>query len=160
MSATAPEPPALPAGLTPLTPEEEAVMRALGRMMLVMPRALNADLEREQRMSASEYSVLRHLSESSCGMMRMSELAQSCDMSLSGMTRLAAKLESHGYLKRIKCQDDARGWNAVLTEKGLARLRQAWPTHLASVRRRIFDHLGDIDLKKLAAAFSAIAGDS
>ena len=158
MSATAPEP-ALPAGLTPLTPEEEAVMRALGRMMLVMPRALNADLEREQRMSASEYSVLRHLSESDCGLMRMSELAQACDMSLSGMTRLAAKLESLGYLKRIKCVDDARGWNAVLTDQGLGRLREAWPTHLASVRRRIFDHLGDIDLKSLAAAFSAIAGD-
>jgi DNA-binding MarR family transcriptional regulator len=140
-------------------PEEEAVMRALGRMMLVMPRALNADLEREQRMSASEYSVLRHLSESRGGSMRMSELAQACDMSLSGMTRLAAKLESLGYLKRTKCQSDARGWNAELTERGLVRLREAWPTHLASVRRHIFDHLGDLDLKRLAAAFNAMASD-
>ena len=134
-------------------------MRALGRMMLIMPRLLNADLEREQRMSASEYSALRQLSEASSGLLRMSELAQSCDMSLSGMTRLAAKLESLGYLKRMKCEHDARGWNAVLTEKGLARLREAWPTHLASVRRRIFDHLGDLDLAKLAAAFNAIATD-
>ena len=158
MSATTPSPPVLPAGLTPLTPEEESVMRALGRLMLVMPRALNADLEREQRMSASEYSVLRNLSESHCGLMRMSELAQACDMSLSGMTRLAAKLESLGYVKRIRCENDARGSNAVLTEKGRARLREAWPTHLASVRRHIFDHLGDLDLAQLAAAFNAIAG--
>lgn len=158
MSATTPSPPVLPAGLTPLTSEEESVMRALGRLMLVMPRALNADLEREQRMSASEYSALRNLSESRGGLMRMSELAQACDMSLSGMTRLAAKLESLGYVKRIRCENDARGSNAVLTEKGLARLREAWPTHLASVRRHIFDHLGDIDLTKLAAAFNAIAG--
>ncbi len=134
-------------------------MRAMGRMMLVMPRALNADLEREQRMSASEYSVLRHLSEADARRMRMSELAQACDMSLSGMTRLAAKLESHGYLERTKCESDARGWNAVLTDRGLARLREAWPTHLASVRRHIFDHLGDLDLQKLAAAFDAIAAD-
>ena len=48
----------------------------------------------------------------------------------------------------------------MLTEKGLARLREAWPTHLASVRRHIFDHLGDLDLTKLAAAFNAIASDS
>jgi len=148
----------LPDGLHPLNAEEEAVMRALGRLILVMPRALNADLEREQRMTASEYNVLRHLSESRCGLMRMSELAQSCDMSLSGMTRLAAKLESLGYLKRIKCTEDARGSNAVLTEKGLARLRAAWPSHLASVRRRIFDHLDGLDLVKVAAAFNAIAG--
>jgi DNA-binding MarR family transcriptional regulator len=160
MSATASEPPpALPDGLTPLTAQEEAVMRALGRMMLVMPRALNTDLEREQRMSASEYSVLRNLSETPSGFMRMSELALACDMSLSGMTRLAAKLESLGYVKRIKCENDARGWNAVLTERGLARLREAWPTHLASVRRHIFAHLDGLDLDRLAAAFNAIARD-
>src|ERR1700754_4515194 len=156
MSAT----PALPEGLTPLSREEEALMRAFGRMMQVLPKALNADLERDQRMSASEYTALRHLSESKCGTLRMSELAQACDMSLSGMTRLADKLESLGYLRRIKCADDARGSNAVLTEKGLARLQEAWPTHLASVRKHIFDHLGDLELASLARALNAIAGES
>ena len=146
-------------GDLPLSAEEEAVMRALGRLMLVLPRSLNQDLERGQRMALSEYSVLRHLSESKCGLMRMSELAQACDMSLSGMTRLAAKLEASGYVKRIKCEDDARGWNAVLTPQGLARLQEAWPTHLSSVRRRIFDHLGDLDLPSLATALNAIASE-
>ena len=149
-----------PEGPIPLSPQEEAVMRALGRFLLVMPRALDADLMREQRMSASEYSVLRNLSEAPGQMLRMSELATACDMSLSGMTRLAAKLESLGHLRRIRCQEDARGANAVLTEKGLDRLREAWPTHLASVRRHIFDHLGEIDLDRLAAAFSAMAADT
>lgn len=134
-------------------------MRALGRFLLVVPRALDADLMREQRMSASEYSVLRNLSETPGRRMRMSELAAACDMSLSGMTRLAAKLETLGYVKRIRCEEDARGANAVLTEAGLERLREAWPTHLASVRRHIFDHLGELDLKRLAAAFSAMAVD-
>ena len=135
-------------------------MRALSRFLLVVPRALDADLLREQRLSASEYSVLWHLSETDGQRLRMSELAAVCDMSLSGMTRLAAKLEAAGYLRRIRCEEDARGANAVLTEAGLARLREAWPAHLASVRRHIFDHLGEIDLKKLAAAFSAMAGDT
>jgi DNA-binding MarR family transcriptional regulator len=159
MSATTPVPP-LPDGLRPLDADEEAVMRSLGRLLRVIPRVLSADLEREQRMSASEYATLRHLSESRCGMLRMSELAQACDMSLSGMTRLADKLESLGYLRRTKCADDARGSNAVLTEKGLARLQEAWPSHLASVRRHIFDHLEGIDLAKLAAAFNDIANDA
>ena len=135
-------------------------MRALGRLMLVLPRQLTADLEHEQRMSASEYHVLRHLSESRCGQMRMSELAQACDMSLSGMTRLAAKLEAQGFVVRTKCENDARGWNAVLTERGLARLREAWPSHLASVRRHIFAHLNGLDLTKLAAALDAITTDA
>ncbi|MEU4618867.1 MarR family transcriptional regulator [Actinoplanes sp. NPDC023801] len=144
----------------PLSPDEEALMRALGRFLLVMPRALDADLIREQRMSASEYTVLRHLSETPGQLMRMSELATACDMSLSGMTRLAAKLESGGYLRRIRCEEDARGANAVLTEKGLARLQEAWPTHLASVRRHIFDHLDGLDLRRLADAFASMASDT
>jgi DNA-binding MarR family transcriptional regulator len=149
--------PATPAP-TPLTSDEEAVMRALGRLMLVLPRLLDADLEHEQRMSLSEYQVLRHLSESPRRIMRMSELAAACDMSLSGMTRLAGKLESQGHLKRIRCESDGRGSNAVLTDAGLTRLREAWPDHLASVRRHIFDHLGDLDLTALAQALSAMTG--
>ena len=135
-------------------------MRALGRLMLVLPRSLNSDLERGQRMTASEYNVLRHLSESRCGRLRMSELAQSCDMSLSGMTRLAAKLESLGFIERVPSESDARGFNAVLTPAGLARLREAWPAHLASARRHIFDHLGDLDLQKLAQALEAMAASA
>jgi len=134
-------------------------MRALGRLMLVLPRVLDADLERDQRMSLSEYQVLRHLSETRSHIMRMSELAAACDMSLSGMTRLAAKLESQGFLERIRCESDGRGSNAVLTDAGLTRLQQAWPDHLASVRRRIFDHLGDLDLTELARALGAMTDD-
>jgi DNA-binding MarR family transcriptional regulator len=143
--------------LKPLTSEEEAVMRAFGRLMLVLPRVLDADLERGERMSLSEYSALRHLSEAKGRRLRMSELAARCDMSLSGMTRLAGKLESLGYLKRVRCERDARGLDAVLTDAGLRRLETAWPTHLESVRRRIFDHLEDLDMCKLAKALEAMS---
>ncbi|MEU7902736.1 MarR family winged helix-turn-helix transcriptional regulator [Actinoplanes sp. NPDC049118] len=144
----------------PLSGEEQAVMRAFGRLIQVLPRLLDADLERDQRMSLSEYTALRHLSETEDRRMRMSELAAACDMSLSGMTRLAGKLESLGYLKRIRCELDARGSNAVLTPAGLARLREAWPDHLASVRRHIFDHLEGMDLRRLATVLEAMTGSA
>jgi DNA-binding MarR family transcriptional regulator len=147
---------ATPAAPRPLTAEEEAVARALGRLIVVLPRALDADLERDQRMSLSEYTALRHLSESPGRRMRMSELAAACDMSLSGMTRLAGKLESLGFLTRVRCERDARGLEAVLTDAGLARLVEAWPDHLASVRRHVVDHLSGLDMCKLAAALDAI----
>jgi DNA-binding MarR family transcriptional regulator len=149
-----------PPGLQPLSGEEEAVMRALGRVMLVIPRVLDADLAREQRMSLSEYTALRILSETPEHLMRMSELAAACDMSLSGMTRLAAKLESLRFLERVPCESDARGFNAVLTDAGLARLEEAWPSHLISVRRRIFDHLSEVDLGTLAAALDKMASSN
>jgi DNA-binding MarR family transcriptional regulator len=150
MSSTSPPP-------VPLSGDEESAMRAFGRVMQVLQRKLDADLERDQRMSLSEYTVLRILSESEDRQMRMSELAAACDMSLSGMTRLAAKLESAGFLERRPCPSDARGFNAVLTDAGFARLEEAWPAHLASVRRHLFDHLEEVDLSKLTAALLRIA---
>jgi DNA-binding MarR family transcriptional regulator len=149
MSGTSPAP-------RPLSAEEEAVARALGRLIVVLPRALDADLERDQRMTLSEYTALRHLSEAPDRRMRMSELATACDMSLSGMTRLAGRLESLGHLTRVRCESDARGLEAVLTDAGLSRLREAWPDHLASVRQHIFDHLAELDMCRLARALNAI----
>ncbi|WP_306204280.1 MarR family winged helix-turn-helix transcriptional regulator [Actinoplanes sp. RD1] len=143
---------------TPLTGPELAVMHAFGRLMVVMPKMLDADLQRTQRMSLSEYQTLRHLSEAPGGVVRMSELAHRCDMSLSGMTRLVSKLESLGYLTRRRCESDGRGFDVELTEAGLARLRQAWPDHLESVRRRIFDHLGPLDLGDLLKALEGMNG--
>ena len=145
---------------TPLSDAEEAVVRALGRVMLVLPRALDADLARAERMSLSEYTALRILSETAGHRMRMNELAAACDMSMSGMTRLAARLEALGFVERVPCESDARGFNAVLTQAGLVRLREAWPAHLASVRRHVFDHLGDLDLRTLARALEAIAASA
>jgi DNA-binding MarR family transcriptional regulator len=143
--------------VVPLSPAEESVARAMGRLMQVLGRALDADLEREQRMSLSEYTVLRVLSEDTDRRMRMNELATACNMSLSGMTRLADRLESDGFLQRVRCEHDARGAEAVLTDDGLARLEQAWPTHLASMRRHVFDHLDGLDPCALATALNAMA---
>jgi DNA-binding MarR family transcriptional regulator len=148
-----------PAAPVPLSPQEESVARAMSRLMQVLGRTLDADLQRDQRMSLSEYTALRHLSERLDRRMRMSELAAACDMSVSGMTRLAGRLECAGFLQRVPDSKDARGAYAMLTDAGLARLQQAWPSHLASVRRHIFDHLDGIDLCKLARALSAMATD-
>jgi hypothetical protein len=41
--------------------------------------------------------------------------------------------------------------NAVLADAGLARVEQAWPTHLASVRRHLFDHIDLANSPRVAA---------
>ena len=131
-------------------------MRALARAVLVLPRLLDADLVRDQRLALHEYEVLMHVSEAPKHRLRMSDLAARCEFSLSGTTRIVGRLEADGLLKRVNCQQDARGTNAVLTYRGLKRLQQAWPTHLASVRRHIVDHLGDLDLPQLAQALQRL----
>lgn len=145
--------------LQPLDPNEEAFLRALGRVMLVLPRVVDADMVREAGLPLSEYTALRHLSETPGNLMRMSELAAACDLSLSGMTRVVIRLERQGWVKRVKSAEDGRGWNAVLTDAGLARLERAWPAHLASVRRHLLNHVGDQDLRPFTAALERVVAD-
>jgi len=142
---------------TPLTATEEEFFRALGRAILTVPRALELDLLRDQHMSLTEYFTLMHLSEAPGRQLRMSDLAAAAALSLSGMTRIVQRLEAAGLVQRERSADDGRGWHAVLTDAGLERLRQAWPSHLASVRRHVFDQLGDVDLPSMAAAMRRVA---
>lgn len=144
----------------PLTGEEEAFFRAYVRTLIAVPRAFDADLIREQGMSMNEYGVLMHLSEAPERKLRMSDLAAASALSLSGMTRIVSRLEAQGWVRREQCATDARGWLAVLTDAGLRRLQAAWPTHLASVRRHIVDHLGEVNLPALTAALRLFATDT
>ncbi|MGI5491231.1 MarR family winged helix-turn-helix transcriptional regulator [Microtetraspora malaysiensis] len=143
--------------LRPLTASEEAFVRELSRVMLALPRAVDADIVREAGLPLSEYTPLMHLSETPGRAMRMSELAAACNITLSGMTRVVTRLEKQGWVERTKCAEDGRGWNAALTDAGLTRLEQAWPEFLASVRRHLVDHFEGQDLNQLTAALQHVA---
>src|SRR2546427_2184297 len=143
--------------VVPLSSDEEAFLRAWSRAALTVPRALDADLLVGQGMSLSEYTALMHLSEAPGRSLRMSDLASACALSLSGMSRIVSRLEAQGLVARERASCDGRGLNAVLTGAGLGRLRRAWPTHLASVRRHMMDHLSELDLPAVTAAVQRFA---
>lgn len=149
----------LPA-VRPLDPAEEAFLRAFRRATLVLNRSMDLDLVTAHGLSGTEYEVLMHLSEVPDRRMRMSELAAVCAMSLSGMTRIVTRLERDGLVERIRCDTDLRGLNAVLTDSGFARLQAAWPTHLASVRRNMMDHLEGVDLPAVTIALQNFATEA
>jgi DNA-binding MarR family transcriptional regulator len=143
-----------------LNAEEEAVVVALGKAILVLPRLIEAELLRKQGLALNEFTTLKHLSEAPYRRLRMSELAADAELSLSGMTRVIGRLEAQGLVKRVRCAEDGRGSNAVLTGAGLTRLRKARPTHLASVRRHIVDRIQDVDLATLARALNQVAAQT
>ncbi|MEU8055947.1 MarR family winged helix-turn-helix transcriptional regulator [Microbispora bryophytorum] len=160
MTTPPPVPPAPPAQPEPLTADEEALIRALPRLIYALPRAIDADMVREQQLPLIEWITLTRLSEAPQRRMRMGELAVACELSLSGMTRIVTVLERQGWVERIRCDADARGLNAVLTDAGLARLERAWPSNLASLRRHFLDHLEGVDLARLARAVQNVAGNT
>lgn len=101
--------------------------------------ALEHALQRDHRLSLSEYEVLRRLSESPEGHRRIQELAEEIHLSQSALSRLVQRLEDDGYVCRNVCDHDRRGVFACVTDEGRKAQAEAHPTH-ASV---LADTLGD-----------------
>lgn len=150
-------PTATKAGNRPLNRAEEAAWRALARAILVVPRTLEAELIEAHGLNLAEYSVLMNLSEHSDRAMRMSELADAVALSVSGLTRVVERLSRQGLVTRVRCETDARGQLAHLTDAGFATLEAAYPRHLEGVRTHVMDHLVDVDLAKFAEAVGNMA---
>jgi DNA-binding MarR family transcriptional regulator len=142
----------------PLSESEEAIWRALMRIVKVIPRHLDTDLVRGAGLTASEYTTIMHLSEAPNRELRMADLAAATDLSASRMTRLVDGLQARGLVTKTVSSSDARGNVAKLTPRGMAKLKTAWRVHLASVRRRFFDGMDPEEVDAVAKALGDVAG--
>jgi DNA-binding MarR family transcriptional regulator len=93
--------------------------------------ALERALEREHRLSLSEYEVLRRLADDPKGHRRIQELADEVHLSQSALSRLVQRLEESGYVSRSICDHDRRGIFACITDAGRKAQNEADPTHRA-----------------------------
>jgi DNA-binding MarR family transcriptional regulator len=147
------------AKVDPLNESEEVFWRALMRIVLSLPRRLDSDLVRTVGITANEYTTLMCLSEAPGRELRMADLANAAALSASRMTRLVDDLQTRGLVTKRASSEDARGNVAKLAPAGVAKLKQAWPAHLASVRERVFDHVDPRTVTKAAQALSEIAAE-
>ena len=138
-----------------LTNGEMRAWRAYIETVFQLNAALEADLAEHGR-TLGEYQVLVFLSEAEDRSMRMCDLAAVLQLSPSGLTRRLDGLVRAGLVARRPSDSDRRVMLAVLTPEGLAELRTAAPTHLASVRSRIFDHIDPSDVAAMGRLFTAI----
>lgn len=140
-----------------LTPEQLAAWRALLRAHAHIVRRLEADLLAEHGLPLASYDVLVQLVETPQRRLRMTELADRVLLSRSGLTRLVDRMEREGLVRREPCEHDARGLNAVLTDEGYRRLRDAAPTHLRGIDDYVVDRLSDAELATLGALLDKLA---
>lgn len=143
--------------LAPLTPTEEALWRALMRLMFTLHRALDDDLVRACGMTANEYTVLMNLSEAPNRELRITDLADAAALSVSRMSRLIDELQSRDLVAKRRSEIDGRGNVASLTRQGLAQLKAAYPAHLASARRLVIDHIDADEAARVARALDIIS---
>jgi DNA-binding MarR family transcriptional regulator len=145
------------ATVKPLSPSEEALWRAVMRIVKVIPRHLDGDLIRGAGLTASEYTTIMQLSEGPNRELRMADLANATNLSASRMTRLVDDLQSRGLVTKTASSSDARGNVARLTPRGMAKLKSAWPVHLASVRHRFLDFIEAAAVEGVANALAEVA---
>lgn len=140
-NAGAPEPPvpAQPAGPRWLDAEERKTWLALLSMMIKLPAALDAQLQRDARLSNFEYQVLAGLSEAPDRTLRMSVLAAFAAGSLPRLSQVVGRLERRGLVCRHPDPTDGRYTLATLTGEGMDLLLAAAPGHVETVRRLVFD---------------------
>ena len=137
----------------PMTPAEFDAWRGMLRLHATVTRELERRLLAERAISLSHYGVLITLVSAPDRRLRMSELAERRLTHPSGITRVVDQLEKQGLVAREVDPSDGRSFHAVLTTKGLERLRDAQVTHHAVVRELYLGRLSERDAKQLASLF-------
>lgn len=113
-------------------------------------RELSASLVASHGLTINDYGTLLLLSRAGDEGMRRIDLANQLQLSPSGITRLLDRLEDQGLVGKGACKSDARVSYAILTEEGLAKLREAAPEHIEDIDRRLGAALSEEEMKTLS----------
>ncbi|MEU0474807.1 MarR family winged helix-turn-helix transcriptional regulator [Streptomyces olivaceus] len=137
------------AGTRWLNGDELAAWLANSAIMISLPAALDARMQREAQLTFFEYMVLSVLSEQPARTMQMSALAARTAASLSRLSHVAGRLEKRELLARNRIPGSGRRTTATLTEAGYDVVVAAAPGHVAAVREYLIDGLGPQELAAL-----------
>ena len=139
-----------------LDDEQQNSWRAFAKAMVKLRWALECQLQHDAGLSFIEYHALARLSENPGNTMRMSELAEVTDASLSRLSHLIKRLELRNLVRREPDPNDGRYTNAILTRAGLRLLTASAPAHVAKVRDLVIDALTLAELRQLRTASERI----
>jgi DNA-binding MarR family transcriptional regulator len=132
-----------------LDDEEQRVWLAIASTLVRLPAALDAQLQRDSELSHFEYLVLAGLSMTRDRSVRMSDLAEFTEGSLSRLSNVVSRLERRGWMRRAPDPADGRYTLAVLTDEGWAKVVASAPGHAEEVRRLVFDPLTKAQQRQL-----------
>ncbi|MPZ60474.1 MAG: MarR family transcriptional regulator [Propionibacteriales bacterium] len=142
---------------TPWLDEEQlAAWVRLVAIVELLPGVLDSQLRRDAGLTHFEYYALAMLSEAPQRTLRMTSLGMQTNASLPRLSHVVRRLEERGLVERFPCPDDARATNARLTEAGWAKVREAAPGHVSTVRQNVVDALTASQVAQLTAIGDAI----
>jgi DNA-binding MarR family transcriptional regulator len=129
------------------------------RAHAAVTRQLNAQLNAEHGLTISDFEVMLRLARSPERRLRRVDLAEQVLLTASGITRLLDGLERHGFVERASCSSDRRVVYAVLTDAGLAKLREAATSHFGQVEELFGGRYEESELTELTSLLVRLGGD-
>lgn len=97
-------------------------------------RELSAQLQADHSLTINEYETLLLLSHAEKHHMRRVDIADSLQLTPSGVTRLLDGLRERKFVDKAECPNDARVTYAVLTPAGASKLSDASCSHVRAIR--------------------------
>lgn len=143
-----------------LSPEEREGWLFISSIIFNLTRRLENQLQNEAGISFVEYMVLAMLSESDDLSLTMTELAITTNTLPARLSRVVARLEKDGYVRRSLSTEDRRVSICHLLPAGQKKVQEVAPGHVAEVRRQIFDHLTHRQVIQLAEIGEAVLGNT
>jgi DNA-binding MarR family transcriptional regulator len=133
-----------------LSDEQQDTWRRFIEVLVKVPAALEAQLQRDSGLTHMGYMVLSTLSERTDRSLPMSRLARKASASLSRLSHVVARLEAQGWVRRERDPGDGRVQIAVLTDTGYAKVVDSAPGHADAVQQLVFDRLTPAQARQLA----------
>ena len=126
-------------------------------VLLLLPSALDAQLQRDAGLTLYEYIVLSALSEIGGEGVRMSDLAAVTSGQPSRLSQVVTRMEQRDWVARTPDPDDGRATRVLLRPAGKRQLVAAAPGHVEAVRQYVFDELTPAQVQQLARIAMRIA---
>ena len=139
-----------------LTDEQQQAWRRLVEVLVKVPAALEAELQRDAGLTHMGYIVLSTLSERPDRRLAMSRLAKLVSASLSRLSHVVARLEAQGWVRRERDPEDGRVQIAVLTDVGFKKVVATAPGHAEAVQQLVFDRLSPSQVRQMVKLADAL----
>ncbi|GAB2641157.1 MarR family transcriptional regulator [Prescottella soli] len=141
-----------------LDEREDRAWRGLRYMHADLSAHLARQLTREYGLTEADYTVLVAVSEAPERRIRSRDLGRALGWERSRLSHQIARMEARGTVRRAPCDGDARGFDVVLTDEGMAAIEEAAPLHLAGVRHCFVDLLTPEQLEVLGDIADIVMG--
>jgi DNA-binding MarR family transcriptional regulator len=142
VASAAPEPPWL-------SMQEMQAWWPLSGLVSKLPAALDRQLQTEAGISHFEYMVLSQLSAAPQRTLRMGDLAELANGSVSRLSHAVSRLERRAWIRREPSPENGRYMNATLTDEGYEKVAATAPGHVRTVRALVVDALSPTQLGQL-----------